>query len=498
MEIFFILAAAIFVVAAVIFRVKVGPDFNLSLGVVAALIALLPALGVFGITTSIAKDSDQTYNEYWNGFEVSASTNVQQCERDGWCVNEYNCDPYQVTRVESYTDSEGKSKTRTVTETKYHSCPYSTEETTYVVDTTLGAFTIARSLMTGEEFRWGMGIPGGRVTTPPQLWSDAKARVDSGKPGPVTKVNEYKNYILASDSSILKRYSSAIEDYKAKNLLPAPSAGVYDVYQASKAYFVGSLPEIDAPAYTKDVANLTAALGTELQGDLHVVFVNANEVGDPTDYGNSLISYWQSEELGRNAIGKNAIVVIIAVDSYQTPAPVATATPTPQPTDVAATTATGTTEGTVTPVNTIKDGTPVVAWAKAYTGMPLGNEMLIQQIESQMKGKVVDSYLLGHPDYVGGSIKHSDGALEAILFGNNAFERISMDDLDADDKGSGFHYLSDEWQPDAGVMTIIFVISSIVCAAVFALLAFMVYTYGRAVTIDPLGSFFNKLTHKKA
>lgn len=498
MEIFFILAAAIFVVAAVVFRVKVGSEFNLTLGAAAALIALLPALGVFGITTAIAKDSDQTYNEYWNGFEVSASTQVQQCQRDGSCVNEYQCDPYEVIELETqyYTDSEGKSKSHQVPvkKTKYHDCPYSTEETTYVVDTTLGGFVVASHLMTGEEFRWGMGIPGGRVTTPPQLWSDAKARVDSGKPGPVTKVNEYKNYILASDNSILKRYSSVIDDYKAQSLLPAPSSGVYDIYQANKAYFVGSLPEIDAPAYTKDVANLTAALGTELQGDLHVVFVNATEVGDPTDYGNSLLAYWQSEELGRNALGKNAIVVVIAVDSYKSPAPAAT--PNPQPTDAAATPAP--TQAAVAPVSTIKDGTPVVAWAKAYTGMPLGNEMLIQQIESQMKGKVVDSNLIGHPDYVGGSIKHSEGALETILFGSNAFERISMDDLDEDDKGSGFRYLSDEWQPDAGVMTTIFIISSIVCAAVFALLALMVYTYGRAVTIDPLGSFFNKLTHKKA
>lgn len=493
MEIFFIIAVAVLVAAAVAFRVTVGKNFNLTLGVAAALIAVLPAFAVFGITTAIAKDSDQTYNEYWNGFEVAATTQVQQCERDGWCAHEYQCDPYTVTRVETYTDGDGKTQTRVVNETKYHDCPYSTEETTYVVDTTLGGFTVASNLMTGEEYRWGTGIPGGRVTTPPQLWSDAKNRVDGGKPGPVTKVNEYKNYILASDSSILKRYSNAIEDYKSQNLLPVPSSGVYDIYQANKAYFVGSLPEIDAPTYTKDVANLTAALGAELQGDLHVVFVNADEVGDPTNYGNSLISYWQSEELGRNAIAKNTMVVVIAVEDYKAPKPVATSTPTPAPTDGAATPVEA-----VNPLTNIKDGTPVVAWAKAYTGMPLGNEMLIQDIESRMKGKIVDANLIGHPNYAGGVIQHSDGALENILFGNNAFERISMDDLDADDNGSGFSYLSEEWQPDAGVMTIIFVISSIVCAAVFALLAFMVYTYGRAVTIDPLGSFFNKLTHQKA
>jgi hypothetical protein len=455
----------------------------------AVVLAMLAPLPVYAISTSIAKNNDQTFNEYWNGFETATRLDVQGCERDGSCRNTYSCDPYTVVEIEFYTDSEGKSQSRMVTRTKYHSCPYSSEETSYYVDTTLGSYTIGSNLMTGTPYRGGMGIPQGQVLSAPAFWTEAKTRVDAGNPGPVAKVATYKNYLLASESTIFKRYSNRIDEFRASNLLPDPTSGISGFYDASKAYFVGVDPkQVDIEEYSKDVAALSASFGTFLQGDLHVVFVDAESVGDPTDYGNSLMAYWQSHELGKNALAKNTMVVVIGVESYVAPAleealdpamptiPVPIPLPLPENDDSAT---------LITPI--IPEGAGVVAWAKTYTGMPLGNESLITEVESNLKGEVLDGNLLGRPSYdiKNATMVESDGVLENMLFGKNKFERVSMSALDENDSGSGFGYLSDEWVPDAALMTLIYFISSALVLIVLGSAASLLYT-GRYTLSDPL------------
>lgn len=92
--------------------------------------------------------------------------------------------------------------------TKWHDCPYSTQETSYYVSTTIGdTFTMGANLMTGNPFRsYERKNPGGQVTQPPAEWSAAKSRIESGSPGPVTAVKSYANYILASQNTLFKRY----------------------------------------------------------------------------------------------------------------------------------------------------------------------------------------------------------------------------------------------------------------------------------------------------
>lgn len=448
----------------------------------AVILAMLAPLPVYAISTSVAKNSDQTFNEYWNGFETATSLDTQGCERDGYCRNTYSCDPYTVVEIEYYTDSEGKSQSRMVTKTKYHSCPYSSEETSYYIDTTLGSYTIGSHLMTGVPYRGGVGIPQGQVLSAPAFWTEAKTRVDSGKPGPVAKVSTYKNYILASESTIFKRYSNRIEEFRANNLLPDPTSGISGFYDAPKSYFVGVNPkQVETTEYAKDVAALNASFGTFLQGDLHVVFVDAASVGDSTDYGNSLMAYWQSHELKKNALAKNTMVVIIGVKDYVVP-PLeeVSASDTlviPIPNNDAPT--------VTTPI--IPEGAGVVAWAKAFTGMPLGNEDLITEVESKLRGQVLDENLIGRPSY---DIKKeamvkSDGVLEDMLFGENKFERISMSALDENDSGSGFGYLSDEWVPDAALMTLIYFISIVLILIVLGFGAFLLYSSHYTLS-DPL------------
>jgi hypothetical protein len=453
MEIFYIIVSII-VVAAIVYAV-ISKKFNYTIlagGLVAAFLLPLP---VYAIWTNVAKDDAHTFYEYWNGSEISADLQTRECQRDGSCQNTYQCDPYTVYETETYTDSEGNLKTRTVSKTKYHSCPYSSQETLYTVNTTLGGYDVEGWLMTGEPFRFGTLIPGGQVTDAPVLWTEAKSRIDSGKPGGVTKSAAYKNYILASDRTLFKQYSDVMEEYKTEGVLPAPASNIIDLYDATKVYNAG-VENVDTAKFADDVQYLNAAFGSELYGDLHIVFVDSKKALDPTNYTNALRAYWTSKELGKHAIAKNTMVIIVGVEKYKKSTQIEpTATPSPEQTTAPNT--------PVVEEPTIKEGTPVASWVRAFTGMPVGNESLMTQIQSDLQGEVISSNFIGHPNYdsANGSYVMSDGLIENILFGTNKFERVSMNADDTDDNGGGFQYLAAEWEPDAGTIIGINIVSSI-------------------------------------
>lgn len=402
---------AVIALGAVMFVLKINllPALVTGIIVVAGINPL-----VYSIGSEISKDQASTFKEYWNGYETKAYKNDRTCVKNGSCAHTYDCDPYEERerRSRTVTDSKGNSKTEYyyVTVTKYESCPYSTQETSYYVDSTVDTFTIASNVMTGPEYRaYERQIPGGRQGDP-ALWVEAKNRIESGKPGPVTAVKDYKNYILASQETLFSEYSENIETLKGKNLLPAFSNGVFSHYHANKAYKVG---DVNVPLfgdYLTDVAYLNGAVGDDLHGDLHVVFAPENVEGGKDEYLNTLIAYWQSEELGKNALSKNSIVVLIGVK---------------------------------------QDGSEV-AWAKATTGMPLGNEHLLTQIASDLQGKKMDGNLIGRPSFNPATeeIISGNGELEKILWGDNKFERVSMTANSEDDNGSGFSYLRDELEPN--------------------------------------------------
>lgn len=389
----------------------------LKINLIPVLIAFtLVAFGVNPLTyhvgSEVAKDQASTFNEYWSGYETAAIKNVRACDYNGSCYHTFDCDPYLVPVPVTTTDSKGNTTTTIVMETRYNSCPYSTQETSYYVSSTVdkkNPFVVGANLMTGPAYRPAeRQIPGGQQGDP-ALWTEAKARIDAGQPGPVTVVKDYKNYILASQDTLFNAYSDRIEDLKSKNLLPAPSSGVFALYQATKAYKVGNANVPLFGDYATDVSYLNGAVGKDLQGDLHVVFAPEDIEGGKDDYSNAVLAYWQSKELGKNAISKNAIIVVIGAST---------------------------------------DGKKV-AWAKAMTGMPVGNEHLMQQISSELKDKPLDKDLLGRPsfDVATKSVKSSNGTLEGMLWGINKFERISMTSNNEDDKGPGFAYLRDQLKP---------------------------------------------------
>lgn len=504
MVIFYIILAVVVAATAVVL-VKVFNAMHITAFAATALVAMLLPLPTYAITTAAARDDQQTFHEYWNGYEVSADTSVVTCRRDGSCQHTFSCDPYQVTEMETYTvyetqtytDSEGHMKTRSVpkqkqrpvTKTKYHSCPYSKQETTYSVNTTLGGYTVESHLMTGEPWRWGHSIPGGQVTKAPDVWTAVQKRIADGNPGGVTKVSNYKNYILASDN-LFKRYSDKVDQLQKKGLLPAPTVGVSGMYDAQKVSFLGNMHGAPVKALAKDMPRLNGAVGTQLRGDVRVVFVDADKMTDnPEDYANAVMAYWQSKQLGRDALAKNTVAVLVGVKGYEKPAqsevsPTAAATPT----------ASATASAGVPAEPVIKPGTPVVAWAKAFTGMPIGNEALLQQFNSELPGTVIDKNFLGSPKFnpSNSTITHTNGVIEGMLYGENKFQRVSMTAKDAGDVGSGFAYLGQNWQPDTGTLVTFYIIASILFTG--ALIGGSVLTMNLAASrsIDPIKMFLGK------
>ncbi len=401
-----------------------------SIGLAAISFVLVPLITWAGWT--IARSNLLTYKQYLNGWELRATRDDIACTRDGSCVHCYDCDPYTVMvsyECGSYSGSGNNrhyvSRTCWRQETRYHSCPYVDVETSYFVRTTLGDYTISlhRFPENPQEHRWRQpeGIPDYAIANAgvgiPQFWAAVKSRVDSGRPGPVSKRAEYENYILASEQTILKQHSSDVDKFLSAGLLPRLNSQIYDFYAADKVYFVGYRAK-DSGSWQRSVSYLNAAFGSELEGDLHLVIVENDKISEnPESYALALKAYWQSSKVfEENALSKNALVIIVGTRDGET-----------------------------------------VAWARAFTGMPIGNETLTVAVQNNLKGVSLTPWSLvgetvGGFDKNGNAVSaHKEGALEILLWGfsnpGTKFVRRSMSAKDKNDVGRGFLYLKGEIQP---------------------------------------------------
>jgi hypothetical protein len=370
-------------------------------GIASAVLLLLVVPLTAWVGTKMAISSQVTFEENWGGFEVRVVKETIDCYRDGPMKHSYRGDREErVTYTdEPVYDSKGRQTgTRRVkhVEVIYHDIPYTNHEYTYKVVTTLGTFTIAdRNLPenpNSDRYRWLVAVPDfpGEVGTPP-FWTAAQQRIASGDPGPVTARRDYANYILASHRSILLRYSPSVDTYKKDGLLPAFNTKVHDFYSEDRVYFVGVQPPGD---WQSAINRFNGAFGIELQGDLHLVIVDANKVQDGDDYTMAVVAYWLStKDFDHNALSKNGLVVVL---------------------------------GTA-------DGGQTVKWARASTGMPEGNESLLVDIQNQLKGAKLDPQsILGRPKATvvgdGVTVNHPDpkGVLEQAVWGPNKFTRVHM------------------------------------------------------------------------
>lgn len=401
-----------------------------------AVITVVLAPLVAWIGMQIAISNNVTFNQYLNGYEQRTLWQKITCERDGSCEYDYDCDPYEVPvtyECNCYSDKNGEHcSTCTRMETRYHHCPYVTEEWTFVIQTSLDEYTIAAHVFPDhpDQHRWrsyepvpqyiinqaGVGIP--------SFWASADTRIRAHRPGPVTKRGSYPNYILASDLTILKQYSNAIEELKKQNLLPNISIDVHDYYMANKVHFVGVRPEQNGTTeaqWQTTVMYFNEELGPKLYGDLHLVLVGDPKIVDrPDEYSQALKAYWQNRKVWNdNALMKNAIVVIVGT----------------------------------------RDG-KTISWVRATTGMPLGNESMIEYLDSINHGPLTPEFLLGnlpeqfHPDISKGPHIGLDttGAIKRIVFGldssDTKFRRVSMSGKSANGGiGAGYLYLKNELRP---------------------------------------------------
>lgn len=360
-----------------------------------------------------ALSNNLRYHEFWSGYETAALRGDTECHRDGSCQFTYDCDPYIVTIHHPATyDSKGNqtSAAYDTDETHYHSCPEATVEWDFTINTTLGSYHIERTFADDPQpYRDSHGLRGGVRHGAPPFWQDALNHLNVGDPRPVTVKKDYKNYILASQSTILHKFSADVAAYKASLPKPASTQPVHDFYLADKAYFVGTPAQ---PGWNEAVMRFNAAFGSDLQGDLHVVVVGSGVAVAPDAYAGALNAYWTGPELDRDDISKNALVVVIGTDGS------------------------------------------TVQWARAFTGMPRGNEALLLDIQRELKGKRLDpTLLIGNP--VGkldngkfAGVTRGQGVLEQQVWGTNQFKRVCME---CGQQGSGgFTYLGSEIQPTTG------------------------------------------------
>lgn len=376
-------------------------------GLVVACLLVVPGVTIVG--TNMAKADLLEFDEFWNGYETAALVSTNNCSRDGSCRFEYDCDHY--THRWTTTDSDGNVTHHS--EERHHDCPYATSETTYKIATTLDDFTIDTTIDDdAREWRAGKGIPSNYARGVPAFWQAAADRIAAGDPGPVTVQRTYDNYILAAQNTILDEFEGDVEHYLEEGFLPRTSMdwGIRNHYHGRKLHdMAGGLPAYNELDFALN--RLNAALGTDLQGDMHIVAVPA-EV-DQHRYAGALNAYWTGDAYGDSALSKNGIVVILGIEDAE------------------------------------------IVWSEAFTGMPVGNELMLTRLRQLEGTPLTADDLIGRPvgilaDGDVDEISHGTGAIETIVWADDRpFERICMTCKDPGENG-GYGYLIGDVEPTTG------------------------------------------------
>jgi len=420
-------------------------------GMVVACLVLTPL--VFLIGKALATADALRYEEFYNGVETATTMSVEPCSPGSSGFDESsghsNCDyEYQTGETYTYeetyyvevctTDMDGEEdchdERRTRTETAYIYNPYANNEYAYEITDSLGG----THRFPGVYVKDGEGYGGGAIPAEiprgdPAEWLEAKQRLEEGNPRPVTRLFDYNNYILASEDDMLVPYSEDVERYLEEEILPDHTANIltnplygFNASYADKVSFVGV--EVANEAAWQDAAMaFNAALGSKYRGDLHMVIIDESLVDSPTDYLNALKAYWLSDDFGRRAIAKNAIIVVAGVDNG------------------------------------------VVEWGIASTGMPFGNEVMLRGIQNFLPDTPLDPIqVIGAPrtvvipatgdgdDEVQVKLSESQGVLERVILQDFPFKRACMECTD--DEGIGYADMVVEIEPKPWQWAIMIVI----------------------------------------
>jgi len=408
-------------------------------GLLTAYIVAIPL--VFGVGKALSTSDAVRYEEFYNGVETSATSSVEDCRAGTSGFSQFsghsNCS-FEYRTGETYTwtetyyvsvetcdsnndcTSRQESRTREVTDYIYN--PYATKEYSYAITDSLGE----TYNFPGSYVKDGEGYEGGELAADlprgdPKQWLKSQTRLKEGNPRPVTRLFSYGNYILASEDDMLTPYSEDVEQYLEKEILPVHTADIqteplygFNESYADKVSFVGV--EVSDEAVWQDaLMSFNAALGSKLRGDLHLVLIDASLVSSPTNYLNALKAYWLSEDFGRRAIAKNAIIVIAGVRG------------------------------------------DTVDWGIASTGMPFGNEVMLRGIQNFLPDTPMDpAQVIGTPHTVVPlaedseaqvTLSESPGVLEQMVLRDFPFERACMDCVEEDGE-IGYADLVAEIEPE--------------------------------------------------
>lgn len=405
---------------------------------------------VFGFGYYRSKEKLLTFNQNINGWEISTRRDEIKCSRNGSCQNEYDCDSYVVSVPYNCNcrrvNNSSTCDTCYRNETRWNRCPYTKREFNYYVNTNLGTVTVKVGVLPQnyetdryepDEYRYSSDrtVPQNIINEAgvgdPQQWFAAYSRVNSGRPGPVTIRNKYKNYILASNSTILKEHSLDINNYISQGLLPKLRSNLDSIYGrgdiglSNRFYEVGTNLQ-NTNEWSSAVSYLSSAIGYFLQGDLILVVVNNSVINnDPDTYVIALRAYWSDTTVFEdNSLAKNAVVIVIGTEDNQT-----------------------------------------VKWARGFSLMPSGNELLFAKI-SRLSGEELNpNRLIGDtrvgytgpltPPY---NLVSSGGRVEDLFFGlsdsSTRYVRSPM---------SFFTYLQNDVELSNGQISTMWVIAILIC-----------------------------------
>ncbi len=410
-------------------------------------VLLVPANFVVSkVGYNLAISDNESYHENWNGIELSVSQTTYNCYESsveggsaGGCIHTWDGDSYSVQ--DCTTDSKGHEDC--TTDWKDRQIPYTNQEMSWIVHTTLGDVTVGDHWLQQDpsahrvrardgETHFLSNLPSGT----PAFWLAAQSRINAGTPGPVTARRTYSNYILASQDIVLQAHSADISNWRQQKLLPDINYKYNDPYYLNRVYFEGITPT-NSSDWQWDLAQFNAVLGETLQGDMYVVLVNSSLVpeGESESYMMALNAWWESPHFGKDDISKNGTVVILGTDGQ------------------------------------------TIQWAKATTGMPTGNEYMVGDIKDQLPGQALDpSVLLGAPHLVfpvpvvkGHHQYQLDpsstvGAIGAIvLTGPNHFVRQHM---------GSYLYDQGQIQPTGGQIAWMLIVLGVISLVVFGVLCY--------------------------
>lgn len=405
---------------------------------------VIPLVNVVGENLAVAQQING-FKEFWNGSIIETGTSSNTCTENGDCAHTFECHGRWVPVTTTSTDANGKVTTSTSLEYESDQCPYVTVEYDHWIRTNIHdePIVIDNNVFDANPAVWdpseGRGIPEGVRRGPSPLWTSYRDAIAAGDAPPATRINEYSNFVLATRNDVLKEFSDSIDGYLKQKLLPPHTSGVPDTdpvagVTAGKVQFVGGVP--GSRDWNVALARFNARLGSTLQGDMHLVVVPASKVRNADDYISALTAYWQSDKFGKWGIAKNVIVVAVGVSANG----------------------------------------ETIEWARAKTGMPLGNESMLKAFALRLDGTPFTALALfgdttakvvnGKPRYE----TTGKALIPKIVFDDFPFKRASMSGKDKGDNGDGFVYLGDEVQADlsAGAYALMWLIVTVIAGIAWA------------------------------